>query len=136
MKDCPCGSTLRYAACCAPLHRGEREAADPVALMRSRFAAFAARETGYLLRTLHPDHDDRARPEVDVLSELREACRENRYLGLRVESATGPDADGVARVTFTARVFRRGKDLSFREESEFLHDGTGWRYLRGRHPPE
>jgi uncharacterized protein YchJ len=35
------------------------------------------------------------------------------------------------RVTFAARVFRKGRDLSFVERSEFLRDGDGWRYVRG-----
>ncbi|MDR3660035.1 MAG: SEC-C metal-binding domain-containing protein, partial [Mycobacterium sp.] len=40
-QPCRCDSALDYAACCGPLHRGERPAATAVALMRSRFAAFA-----------------------------------------------------------------------------------------------
>jgi SEC-C motif-containing protein len=99
--------------------------------MRSRFAAFATKELTYLWRTLHADHDDRARPEDGVLRELREACNTNRYLRLTIVEASGPDGDGVARVVFTARVFCRGRDLSFTERSLFLHDGIGWRYLRG-----
>jgi SEC-C motif-containing protein len=66
-----------------------------------------------------------------VLRELRDACSANRYMGLRVLETHGADAQGVARVIFAARVLRRGRDLSFVECSEFLHDGKGWRYLRG-----
>jgi SEC-C motif-containing protein len=52
-------------------------------------------------------------------------------MGLDVLDAREADAHGVARVLFAAKVFHKGKDLSFVELSEFLHDGTGWRYLRG-----
>jgi SEC-C motif-containing protein len=130
-RPCPCGSGLPYATCCAPLHDGRREAEDATALMRSRYAAFATKRVDYLWRTLHPDHDDRARPEAEVLRELRAACDEVRYRGLRVIESHPPDAGGVARVLFEARVFRKGRDLTFRELSEFVHDGTGWRYLAG-----
>jgi SEC-C motif-containing protein len=113
------------------LHRGEREAADATALMRSRFSAFALGEPAYLWRTLHPDHEDRQRPEPEVLAELREGIATFRYMGLAVLDHDGPDAEGVARVLFVARVFARGRDRSFIERSEFAHDGVGWRYLTG-----
>jgi len=134
---CPCGSGAPYAACCAPLHRGEREAPDASALMRSRYAAFATKDVGYLWRTLHADHDDSARPEEQVIRELREACSTNRYLGLRVVDAREPGADGIARVLFVAKVFRKGRDLSFVEASDFARDGEAqaWRYLRGDAQP-
>jgi SEC-C motif-containing protein len=103
--------------------------------MRSRFSAFASKQPAYLWRTLHADHEDRARSEVDVLRDLRSACATNRYLGLRVLEMWPPDDAGVARVLFAARVFRKGTDISFTERSEFLHDGTGWRYLRGEPVP-
>ncbi len=128
---CPCGSDRPYAACCRPLHRGEREAVSPVALMRSRYAAFAAGEVDYLWKTLHPDHEDRAAPKATVLAALREACRVNRYTGLTIKGETPPDAEGVATVTFVARVFRKGRDVSFGERSMFARTSDGWRYLAG-----
>jgi SEC-C motif-containing protein len=113
------------------LHRGEREAADAAALMRSRFSAFAVGEAAYLWRTLHPDHEDRARPEREVLAELRAGIATFRYMELAVLDHDGPDAEGIARVLFVARVFAHGRDRSFVERSEFAHDGVGWRYLSG-----
>lgn len=99
--------------------------------MRSRYAAYAKREIPYLLRTLHPSHEDRAIPEAQLLRLLAEAAREQRYMGLAILDRRGPDEGGIAEVLFHARVFQRGKDCSFVERSEFAHDGTGWRYLRG-----
>ena len=99
--------------------------------MRSRFAAFAMKEVEYLWRTLHPDHDDRSEPKDAVVRAIREACASNRYMGLDVLDAEPADANGVARVLFKAKIFSRGKDISFVELSDFAHDGEGWRYLRG-----
>lgn len=103
--------------------------------MRSRYAAFAKKEVDYLWRTLHADHDDRARDKAAALRDLRDACTTHRYMGLRVLETRAPDADGVARVLFAAKVFQRGRELSFVELSEFRHDGEGWRYVRGDGAP-
>lgn len=128
---CPCGTGRPYAGCCAPYHRGEREAPDAEALMRSRYAAFALREVDYLARTLHPDHPDRARPPAALAADLRRSAETYRYQGLAVLDSRPPDADGVARVLFHARVFHKGRDVGFVECSEFARDGGGWRYLAG-----
>lgn len=131
-RDCPCSSGLPYARCCAPYHRGEKEAADPEALMRSRFAAYARREAGYIWRTLHPNHEDRKRPEADVLREIREATQTLRFMRLVVLDRQAPDEEGLAHVLFYVRVFEKGQNRSFIEKSDFKHDGAGWRYLRGK----
>ena len=130
-RDCPCCSGAPYKTCCEPLHRGAREAADATALMRSRYAAFAKREVEYLWRTLHPEHEDRALPKEAVLASLRASCDGRKFMGLTIIDSSPPDADGVARVRFRAKIFERGKDRSFTELSEFMHDGVGFRYLRG-----
>jgi SEC-C motif-containing protein len=114
-----------------PFHRGDLEAPDPEALMRSRYCAFAVGDHHYLWRTLHEDHPDRAYPEADVIAALRQTTQRIRYMGLKVIETHPPDADGVARVLFHATLWEKGKDCSFTELSDFLHDGTGWRYLAG-----
>jgi len=97
--------------------------------MRSRYAAFVEKQAPYLVRTLHPSHEDHGRPEL--LAASRNACATNRYLGLTVLEVEAPDAEGVAYVTFRAKVFRKGVDLSFVERSRFERDGEGWRYVGG-----
>lgn len=128
---CPCQSGVPYRACCDPLHRNQREAEDATALMRSRFAAFARGEVGYLWKTLHPDHALRAEPEAAVRVSLRHAAESLRYQTLAILDAAPPDGDGIARVLFRAGIFAKGRDVGFTECSEFAHDGVGWRYLRG-----
>ena len=131
-KLCPCGSGARYPACCGRFHRGLEEAPDARALMRSRYAAFAVRDVPYLVRTLHPLHPDRARPEEELTRELRAAVQQFHYTGLEVLDWRAPDPKGQgAQVLFLARLFRAGKEHSFVERSDFLHDGIGWRYVGG-----
>lgn len=131
-RDCACCSGAPYASCCAPFHRGEREAPTPEALMRSRFAAYANKLAPYVYRTLHSNHEDRRRPETDVLREIRDATSTLRFMQLAVLDREPPNEEGLARVLFYARVFEKGQNRSFVELSDFLHDGTGWRYLQGR----
>lgn len=133
--DCPCGSGRRYDACCRPFHRGEREPPDAEALMRSRYAAFAKNDAAYVWRTLHPEHEDRRRGEAEVLPQIRATARALRYMGLSILDRRAPDDEGLAQVLFLARVFEKGQDRSFVELSDFLHDGEGWRYLRGETLP-
>jgi SEC-C motif-containing protein len=129
VRDCPCFSGLRYAACCAPLHRGEREAATPEALMRSRYAAFALGLGEYLVRTLASDHPDRALDATALARELSQARERQRFLGLRIEDAS--DEGDRGEVRFFARIFERGKDCSFTERSSFRREGGAWRYAGG-----
>lgn len=136
MEKCPCASGLGYAACCRPFHRREREALDAVALMRSRFAGFAKKESSYLVATLHPDHEDKKQlSEAQILASIRDTSRDFRYLDLAILDRSDFDATGTARVLFFAKVFSQGKDFSFVELSEFRRDGDAIRYVRGDAKP-
>ena len=132
--DCPCGSGRPYAACCEPFHAGG-EPPDAVALMRTRYAAFVRCEHDYLFRTLHPQHDDHALGVRALRERLEKNAKRTRYHALAILDDAPPDADGVARVLFSATVKHDGKDASFVELSSFVHDGTGWRYLTGKTLP-
>jgi SEC-C motif-containing protein len=99
--------------------------------MRSRYSAFAMKEVGHLWKTLHPEHPDRARPEAEVLRELRAFASTHKFPELRVLGHQPAEAGGTARVLFFAKVFESGKERSFVELSDFRHDGTGWRYRSG-----
>ena len=128
-RGCPCHSGLGYEACCAPYHRGEREAPDPPALMRSRYAAFARGEAEYLVRTMHEDHPDLAQPRAELLRSLRAARERLRYPSLAILASRHEGTTG--EVLFAAGLVEAGRDCSFVELSDFSHDGTGWRYLAG-----
>lgn len=127
---CPCGSGPKYGACCRPYHLGA-EPPDPVALMRSRFSAYALGEAEYLVRTLHPEHADRARPEPELLAELRRARQRLNFTRLRVlDHDLGADGS-TGRVLFHAEIYERGVECSFLECSRFARTSEGWRYLSG-----
>lgn len=127
-RDCPCFSGRRYAACCAPFHRGG-EPDDAVALMRSRYAAFALGLGEYLARTLSADHPDRALGDDALARALSVSRAGQRFLGLSILHHV-PDPDRP-EVLFYARIFSRGEDQSFAERARFARERGRLRYVDG-----
>ena len=117
---CPCLSGETYEECCAPLHRGEREAPTAVQLMRSRYSAFAVGDAAYLLRTWHPA----TRPS-DL--DLDPAVRWTR-LDVVGTSGGGPfDTDGT--VEFLAHHRTDGVAGRHHERSRFAREAGRWLYV-------
>lgn len=129
VKACPCHSGAAYKDCCKPRHDATKPPETPEALMRSRYAAFALGLGGYLVDTLTSDHEDRAQPTDEHARELSRVKDTLKFLGLRVLSATTEGDAG--EVLFFARVFEKGKNVSFAERSRFRREGGLWRYASG-----
>ncbi|MWB98088.1 YchJ family protein [Agromyces seonyuensis] len=116
---CPCGTGLTFGECCGPLHAGDRSAPTALALMRSRFTAFVAGNTGYLLASWHPS----TRPAALDLDE------DVRWLRLDILDtlAGGPfDREGIVEFEAFSRV--DGERRSQRERSRFRREPT-WLYV-------
>ena len=123
-EPCPCDTGKPYPACCGRLHAG-RPAPTAVALMRSRYSAFALGLTDYLLATWHPT----TRPASLDLD------AGTTWTGLVVEATEAGKAwDATGVVAFSASW--RGADGDsgvLRERSRFaLADGR-WLYVDGTH---
>ena len=97
--------------------------------MRSRYAAFALGLGEYLVQTLAATHPDREQPRDELVRDLARARARQRFLGLRIVSASASGDAG--EVLFFARIFEQGKDRSFAERSTFVHEDGGWRYHAG-----
>ena len=117
---CPCGSRDAYIACCGPLHTGERPAVTALALMRSRFSAFALGRSDYLLQTWHP----RTRPKG---LDLDDAITWRRLQIVDTVNGTADDTDGI--VEFRAQYERDGSRHILHERSRFSRSGGKWRYV-------
>jgi len=118
---CPCGSGKSYAACCGPLHAGEKPAPTAEALMRSRYAAYVLKLEDYLLATWHAS----TRP-----SELDLAADDSKWLGLEVRAHQQQDATH-ATVDFVARYRIAGRGHRLRELSRFVREDGRWYYIDG-----
>lgn len=118
---CPCGSGKPYAACCGPLHAGDKPAPSAEALMRSRYAAYVLKLEDYLLATWHAS----TRP-----SELDLSADDSKWLGLEVRAHIVQD-ETHATVDFVARYRIAGRGHRLRELSRFVREDGRWYYIDG-----
>jgi SEC-C motif-containing protein len=89
-------------------------------LMRSRYSAFAVRETGYLLRTWHSGTRP---PELRVDGDVR-------WIGLDILGVTGGTAFHTeGTVEFRARFLAGGRPGDQYENSRFVREGGAWVYV-------
>lgn len=126
---CPCGSGLPYEGCCAPFHLGTALPAAPVALMRSRYSAFALGLADYLEATLHPE----ARRPGDRAA-LEETLGAVRWIGLRILASPQPEEER-GEVEFVAFHLENGQVAQLHERSLFLRPAGRWSYRSGKMLP-
>lgn len=116
---CPCGTGLSFQQCCMPFHDGAL-APTPVALMRSRYSAFALGNVEYLKRSWSAS----TRPNNLELDPTQVWTR------LRILEA--PDASEDRGVVHFRAHYRYGTERDFLEErSRFERVGGAWLYVDG-----
>ncbi len=121
--DCSCSSGSPYGSCCGPVHAGEA-AATALALMRSRFSAFALGRSDHLLSSWHPDTRPSPR-ELDLDTSV-----EWRRLQI-VDTVAGAPDDDEGVVEFRASFRRDGRAGLVHERSRFVRVDRRWVYLDG-----
>lgn len=120
---CLCGSGLAYLACCGVYHRGEQLPETAEALMRSRFTAYARKDTVYLLATW----DEAKRPaELDLSQE--HAIWHSLQI---IECKKGRAQDNKGIVAFKAYYSLDTEDYYFHEISQFVKRQGKWLYVDG-----
>jgi SEC-C motif-containing protein len=121
-RECPCGSGATYAACCRPFHDGSAIAPTALALMRSRYSAFALGDAPYLLATWHPA----TRPgSVDLDAGLQ-------WRRLQIRGRTdGAEHDDTGTVEFVAHYWdpAHGEYGRQQENSRFRRRSGRWFYV-------
>lgn len=118
---CLCDTGKLYDDCCGRWHSG-RPAPTALALMRSRYTAFALEFGDYLLDTWHPD----TRPETLDLDP------DTEWTGLRIDATSDGKAwDTEGTVTFTASFTSPDGRGELREVSRFFFDDGRWYYYDG-----
>ncbi|MGG8409612.1 YchJ family protein [Streptomyces sp. 12297] len=117
---CPCGLPATYANCCGRFHSGAQQAPTAELLMRSRFSAFAVRDTAYLLRSWHPD----TRPDR---LDLDPGQRWEKLDILGTEHGGMFETEGA--VEFRAYYREGGHAGSLHEHSHFSRVGGAWVYV-------
>jgi SEC-C motif domain protein len=129
-KDCPCGSGRDYVRCCGRYIEAGDLPQHPEQLMRSRYTAYVACNSDYLLLTWHAD----TRP---VQLELD---KEINWLGLEIIDCQGDsnaDADkNEGYVEFMARFKSNGRMAALHERSRFQRENNQWFYVDGQIFPQ
>ena len=130
-RRCPCRSGKRYKRCCRTLHQG-RAAPTPLALMRSRYAAYALGDSAYIMATTHPDGPHFVADTAAWTAQLDAFSAATRFKGLRILECVGGEADDAEGwVTFRAELTQGGQDASFTERSRFEKVDGRWAYRSG-----
>lgn len=124
MSSCPCGTGKSLNDCCGPYLEGEA-APTPEALMRSRYTAFATKNTDYLEETTDPQ----ASQEFDFEAN-EEWARNAEFTGLEILSAKEEGNKGF--VEFRARFRMNGEDHVHHEKSKFRKQGGVWFFRDGK----
>lgn len=123
---CPCTPDQDFNQCCEPLLKGERPAASPEVLMRSRYSAYATRDFDYVVATTDPqrrlDYDEKSSRE------WMDTCT---FTGLEIVRASEDGNKGV--VEFKASYTdAEGKPLVHHEVSKFRKQAGTWYFREGK----
>lgn len=123
MHPCPCHSGKLYSTCCQPYHSQQESPQTALALMRSRYSAYALHLVDYIIQTTHPQN-----PQFNQKSdkELLHFCQNTEFIDLKILDFT--DVKEEAFVTFRAILKQSGKDISFTEKSHFKKKDSQWLY--------
>jgi SEC-C motif-containing protein len=123
---CLCKSEKKYSECCQHYHDGFPPD-NALALMRSRYSAYALHLVDYIIKTTHPQ-SPHYQTNLDAWKKDILAFSENtRFIGLTIEDFV--DGEKEAQVTFTAYLMSVGQDTSFRERSLFRKEDAWWLYV-------
>ena len=115
-----CGSGKKYKKCCALFHKGALPK-NGLALMKSRFSAYAVGDIRYIIKTSSNEKSNEL--------ELKEFSKNCEFKKLDILEFI--DGETEAFVTFKATIFCQGIDNSFTEKSKFVKRDNRWFYDSG-----
>ncbi|CUI15679.1 conserved hypothetical protein [Candidatus Protochlamydia naegleriophila] len=131
MKDrlCPCCSGKSYPMCCQRYHRGEIPE-TALALMRSRFAAYALDLAPYIIATTDPASPYYLANQKSWLANIHHFSMQTLFE--KLEILNFEERGDEAFVVFIAHLRKDQTDLSFTEKSRFRRKGLAWLYVDGQ----
>lgn len=126
---CPCHSGKTYASCCQPYHQGVL-AENALALMRSRYSAYALGIASYIIKTTHPQSPHYVPDRRQWLQTIQTFSKQVVFKGLDILATEQQESE--AFVSFIAQLNKEGVDLTFSERSRFLKQEQMWLYVDGK----
>ena len=121
--ECPCCSGKSYAECCKPYHDG-LPAPTPLALMRSRYTAYALGNARYIIQTTHPKSPYVEKNRKNWEKAILQFCHTTKFQKLEILD------HGDDWVHFTAHLWQ-GKEILLNERSSFEKVDGKWLYVKG-----
>lgn len=123
---CPCGSKVKYKKCCKLFHDGKK-AKNPLELMKSRYSAYAVKNSLYIIKTTHHANKDFMDDKKEWKASIDSFCKQTHFQSLNILHVD----ESQSKVTFQAKLIQDGKDVSFCECSTFCFEDGAWFYLSG-----
>ncbi|MBS0624898.1 MAG: zinc chelation protein SecC [Verrucomicrobia bacterium] len=121
---CPCHSGSEYSQCCKPYHEG-RHPPTALALMRSRYSAYALNNAEYIIKTTHPKSPYFEKNRKAWIQGILEFSRQTQFVGLDILGS------GENWVHFSAKLRQNGSNIELNEKSHFEKIDDQWLYLSG-----
>jgi len=119
--SCYCGSGKSFESCCSPFINGTQTAPTALALMKSRYSAYATHQADYLLATTHSSERKQYSREDILIWALS-----NRWQKLEIIAAT------ENTVEFKAFFLNlNNEELVHHELSRFKQENGCWYYVDG-----
>lgn len=130
---CPCGNPVAYSHCCEPFINGTEIVSSPEKLMRSRFSAYATKQSDYILNTYAQDTR-----KLQLIDDIKAWANDTHWVKLVIhhssqyhdESSKGSETQ-LPTVEFSAYYFNQQQLFEMRECSNFIKEAEQWRYLDG-----
>ena len=101
-----------------------------LALMRSRYAAYALRIPEYIVQTTHPASPQFSLDTEQWLQDIEAFCKETTFE--RLEILSSHEQDNLANVVFVAHLTKNEENASFTEKSFFEKRQGKWLYRSGQ----
>ena len=125
---CPCASGKPYGECCEPYLLGREKPPTAVALMRSRYSAYALGAIDYIYQSASA----RVRKEFDAEGS-RKWAESAEWTGIEIlgtEGGGGQDEKGV--VEFIAHYKVRETSFNHHERAQFARLNGEWVFMDGK----
>ena len=124
---CPCGSSLKYNACCEPYLSGQCDVPTAEALMRSRYTAYVLGACDYIVDTIDPESQSRYDRKA-----MEKWSRESEWQGLEIlDAKDGQPGDREGDVEFIVRYREKQVMQTLHERSKFVWKNNRWYYVDG-----
>lgn len=117
---CPCCSGNSYSECCKPHHNGT-PAPTPLALMRSRYSAYAEGKVDYILETTHPESPYFEQDRKKWRAAVFEFCKNTQFLKLEIIDAKDDFVHFIAHLKQKAPFLLEEKSLFQKLEEKWLY---------------